>query len=149
MDGRWIVVDPSFRVMPRDASGHLLTKEQLADPDTFRAATAGIPNYDPNYAYTRTEHIHVATIPVVGGALQRILNSWLPDWDESILWTLLVERQSYAVLVIGLLLLMLGLLWRLALESYGRKILGVGRVRLRVQLKQGSLALLGHPLEHL
>jgi hypothetical protein len=149
INGRWVVVDPSFRVVLKDAFGHMLTKEQLAEPDTFRAATGGIANYDPLYAYTRTEHIHLTSIPFAGAALQRILDSWFPHWDESIRWTFLVERQSYAVLVMGLLLLVLILVWRRALDFYGRKILGVGPVQLRVQLKQGSSALLGRPLGHL
>ena len=149
IDGRWVVVDPSFRTILKDASGNLLTKEQLADPNTFLTATRGIAHYDPRYAYTRTEHIHLTSIPVAGIFLQRALDSWLPHWDESIRWTLLVERQSYAVLAIGLLLLMLSLLWRRALDFYGRKVLGVAPVHLRVQLKQGSLALLGRPLGHL
>jgi len=147
--GRWIVADPSFRVMPRDAAGHLLTREQMAEPDTFSVATRDIAHYDPLYAYTRTEHIHLTSIPVVGAALQRVLDAWLPHWDDSIRLTLLVERQSYAVLVIGLLLLTLSLLWRRALDLYGRKILGVSPVYLRIQLKQGGLALLGRPLGHL
>ncbi len=149
INGRWIVADPSFRVLPRDASGHLLTKDQMAEPDTFRAATSSIAHYDPSYAYDRTEHIHLATIPVVGSVLQRVLDSWFPHWDESIRWTLLLERRSYAFLVVGLLLLVLSLLWRRALDLYGRKFLRVGPVHLRVQLRQGTLALLGRPLEHL
>jgi hypothetical protein len=145
IDGRWIVVDPSFRVIPRDALGHSLTKEELAEPNTFGQATRVIARYDPRYAYTRTEHIHLTGIPVFGAALRRALNFLFPDWDESMRWTLLVERRSYAVLVAGLLLLMLSLLWRRALDLYGRKFLGVNPVRLRVQLRRGSLALLGRP----
>lgn len=149
INGRWVVVDPSFRVILKDASGNLLTREQLAEPNSFLAATRGLAHYDPQYAYTRTEHIHLTTLPFAGILLQRVLDSWFPHWDESIRWTLLVERQSYAVLVMGLLLLMLSLLWRRALDFYGRKVLGVDPVHLRVQLKQGSLALLGRPLGHL
>jgi hypothetical protein len=145
IDGRWIVVDPSYRVIPRDVFGRLLTKEQLAEPNTFRLATSAMAHYDPRYAYTHTEHIHLTGVPIVGAALRRVLNSLFPEWDESMRWTLLVERRSYAVLVMGPLLLVLSLLWRHALDVYGRKFLGVSPVRLRVQLKQGSLALLGRP----
>ena len=145
IDGRWIVVDPSFRVIPRDVLGHLLTKEQLAEPNTFRLATHAITHYDPRYAYRRTEHIHLTGIPVFGAVLRRVLNFLFLNWDESMRWTLLVERRSYAVLVMGLLLLMVSLLWRSALDVYGRKFLGVTPVRLRVQLKKGSLAILGRP----
>src|SRR5208337_1370906 len=49
IDGRWIVVDPSFRLMLRGAGGRLLTREELADPAVFSAATQGIPHYSPDY----------------------------------------------------------------------------------------------------
>lgn len=147
--GRWVVIDPSFRTVLKDSSGNLLTKEQLANPETFRLATSVIPHYDPGYNYVHTAHIHLGTVPVVGKHLQRTLDSLLPTWDESMQWTLLAERQSYAVLAVGLFLLLLSLLLRRTLDFYGRKVLGVGPVRLRVQLKQGGMALLGRPLRHL
>src|SRR4029077_15412328 len=79
VNGRWVVVDPSFRVILKDASGNLLTREQLADPTTFLAATRGLAHYDPQYAYTRTEHIHLTTLPIAGVLLQRVLDSWFPQ----------------------------------------------------------------------
>src|ERR1700744_3011789 len=36
VDGRWIVVDPSFRIMMRDRSGKTLTRKQLQNPEIFR-----------------------------------------------------------------------------------------------------------------
>ena len=38
LDGRWVVVDPTFRVVFRGADGQPLTREQLLDPDTFNHA---------------------------------------------------------------------------------------------------------------
>jgi len=149
LDGRWIVVDPSFRTILKDRLGNLLTREQLAQPETFEWATSAIPHYDPRYAYVHTAHIHLARLPLVGKILDRTLDSLFPQWDESMRWTMLVERPSFAVLVTGLFLLMLSLISRRVLDYCGRKYLGVGPVHLRVQLKQGSSALLGHPLRHL
>jgi len=147
--GRWVVVDPSFRTVLRDRLGNLLTREQLAQPETFELATGAIPHYDPQYAYIHTAHVHLAKLPLIGKSLQRTLDSRFPRWDESANWTMLVERPSFAVLAIGLLLLMLSLLLRRWLENYGRKYLGVGRVRLRVQIRRGRSALFGNPLQHL
>lgn len=147
--GRWVVVDPSFRTILRDRQGNLLTREELAEPETLAFATSSIPHYDPQYAYARTTHVHVAKLPVIGKRLQSALDSTFPQWDESADWTMLVERPSFAVLATGLFLLMLTLVFREALDYYGRKYLGVGRVQLRLQLKQGSRALSGYPLRHL
>lgn len=149
IDGRWIVVDPSFRTILKDGLGNLLSREQLAQPETFELATSAIPHYDPRYAYVHTAHIHLVRLPLAGKGLQRALNFLLPQWDESMEWTMLVERPSFAVLCMGVFLLIVSILFRRGLDYYGRKYLGVGRVHLRLQLRQGGLALLGHPLRHL
>jgi hypothetical protein len=149
IDRRWVVVDPSFRTIPKDRLGNWLTREQLAQPETFELATSGIPHYDPRYNYVHTAHIHLARLPLVGLPVERALDSLFPHWDESVRWTMLVERPSFALLVTGLALLLLSLVFRRGLDYYGRKYLGVGRVHLRLQLRQGSLALLGLPLRHL
>src|SRR5579859_5549702 len=44
IDGRWVVVDPSYHVLLRDAAGRLLTRSELRDPAIFAQATGGIPN---------------------------------------------------------------------------------------------------------
>ena len=43
VDGRWIIVDPAYRLVLRDAQGHTLTREDLTDPKTFAEATQNIP----------------------------------------------------------------------------------------------------------
>ena len=60
VDGRWIVVDPTFHTIFRAADGSTLTREQLAVPAVFQAATQGIPGYDPAYAFVNTVHIRTA-----------------------------------------------------------------------------------------
>lgn len=118
MGDGWTIVDPTFHSILRDNQGRLLTRAQLADPDVLRDATRAIPGYDLNYNYERTAHVRLARIPIIGRFIQAVLNSVLPSWEESINWTVLVERQSYAVLVIGVMLLSMGLFSRRAVEWY-------------------------------
>src|SRR5580704_15087022 len=66
VDGRWIVVDPSFRVVMRGADGKTLTREELADPAIFAAATRNISGYEPSYTFDHTVHIRLARIHVFG-----------------------------------------------------------------------------------
>ena len=106
IDGRWIIVDPVFHFVARDLSGHLLTQQDLRDPELLRQATAAIPNYSPLYTYGLTEHIRLARFPLIGGVLQRALSLVVPagglDWD----WTLPLERESFAALFFATLAFM-------------------------------------------
>jgi hypothetical protein len=142
MGGGWFIVDPSFHAILRDNRGRLLTRVQLADPGILREATQYIPDYDPGYNYQRTTHVRLARIPLMGRFLPKILNSVLPDWEESINWTVMVERQSYAVLVTGIALLILGLFLRRAVEWYAETYLPNVPPGPWDQLRLGGLALL-------
>src|SRR5258707_15571770 len=42
IDERWIVVDPTYRVIMQDARGHYLTRSELRDPAVFSEATGAI-----------------------------------------------------------------------------------------------------------
>ncbi len=121
LDGRWVIVDPSFHTMMRDSAGHLLTKEELARPAVFQEATRNIVGYDPSYNYEHTAFLHLARLPLAGRFLQATLNSALPSWQEKINWTLLVERQSNAALLSGIVLLCFGVFLRRMICWYGRK----------------------------
>jgi hypothetical protein len=141
MGGGWFIVDPSFHTILRDTRGRLLTRLQLADPGILREATLYIPGYDPGYNYQRTTHIRLARIPLIGRFLPKILNSVLPHWEESINWTVMVERQSYAVLVTGIALLILGLFLRRVVEWYAETHLPTVPPGPWDQLRRGGLAL--------
>src|SRR5258708_6049830 len=39
VNGRWVVVDPSYRIVMRDRDGHALTRKELQNPTTLREAT--------------------------------------------------------------------------------------------------------------
>src|ERR1700728_3626843 len=142
VDGRWIIVDPSFRVVLRGEDGKTLTRQELADPNIFRAATRNIHGYDPSYTYDRTVHIRLARIHVVGLLLRRMLDRLAPGWEDTPTMTLLVERESFAALVSSLLLVIFLILVRASLRWYGEKRLGMHSVRIREQLRSACHAFL-------
>jgi hypothetical protein len=121
IDGRWVVVDPTFHTILRDSKGNLLTRKELTQPSVLQDATRNLAMYDPAYNYEHTAFIHFARLPLVGPFLQSRLNSVLPSWQERINWTVLVERQSYSTLVIGIALLFLAIFLRRLIFWYGHK----------------------------
>lgn len=142
IDGRWIVVDPAFRMIPRGADGRLLTRKELADPAVFSAATRGVPNYSPEYTYDRTAHIRMARIRYVGLPLHNILGRLLPGWDNSTALSLLLERESLATMILAIVLVSLLALLRAGLRWYGEKRLGLRPMRIREQFRRACYAFL-------
>ncbi|HXZ12674.1 MAG TPA: hypothetical protein VEG64_09800 [Candidatus Sulfotelmatobacter sp.] len=136
VDGRWIVVDPAFRVIFRGPDGTTLTRGQLADPATFAAATRDIPGYDPNYSYESTVHLRLGRLRFIGKPLRWTLDHLAPHWDESSTVSLLVERSSFAAASATLLLVFILFGLRFALRRYGERHLGVHSVRFRRQVRR-------------
>lgn len=145
ISGAWVVVDPSYRVMFRAADGRLLTRKELKVPAIFLQATEAIPNYPQGYTYERTIHIHLRRVPWIGRYIRRTLKFMWPGWEEGINWTVLLERESFALVIVSGLLLCFGLAVRLFLSWYGSRRLGVARVRLRDQLVQAGATLFSYP----
>jgi len=145
VDGRWIIVDPSFRVVFRGVDGKTLTREELADPKIFKAATGNIHGYDSSYTYDHTVHIRLARIHLVGSLLRRILDRLIPGWEDAPTVTLLVERESFAALTSSCLLVIFLILLRASLRWYGEKRLGLPSVRIRQQLRRACHAFLDAP----
>lgn len=141
LDGRWIVVDPSFHAILRDTAGHLLTRQELARPDVFQDATRNFAHYDPAYNYENTAFIHFARLPLVGRFLHARLNSLLPTWQERMNWTVFVERQSYATLLVGLALMCLAEFLQRSLYWYARKF-SISPLNPWELLRRGGIALL-------
>ena len=71
LGGRWVVVDPAFKLAMKDRNGRWLSKENLRDLEMLRQATHHI-TYPPNYTYDRTTYINWRKVPLVG--------QWLGDW---------------------------------------------------------------------
>jgi hypothetical protein len=134
VDRRWIIVDPAFRVILRGADGTLLTREELNDPVTFAAATRDIPHYNPEYTFDRTAHIRMARFPFIGVPLRDALGRILPGWEDSTVMTLILERESFATMIVAICLVLLLMLLRAFTRWFGERRLGIRRPRLRGQL---------------
>ena len=143
VDGRWIVVDPAFRYIPRGPDGRLLTRQELGDPEVLRWATRNVPNYDPAYTYETTAHVRLARIPVIGRSLRSLLNHVFPGWEDSIWWTILLERRSFALLVSSFFLVLFFLIVRFALRRYAESRFGIPRVRVRQRVRDAVRIVLG------
>jgi hypothetical protein len=144
MGGRWVVVDPSYHFIMRLPDGHPATRTELKDPAIFRAATQSIPNYPAAYTYESTSHVRLRRIPWIGRHLRPIFNFIWPPWEEAINWTLLVERESFAMLVASLFLFCFALAARFFLGWFCRSKLGIPRERLRDQILRAGQAMAGN-----
>jgi hypothetical protein len=140
---RWVVVDPSYHFIFRLPDGHFPARAELKDPAIFRAATQSIPNYPAIYTYEKTVHVRLARIPWIGRHLRGIFNFIWPPWEEAINWTLLVERESFAMLVASIFLFCFALAARLLLGWYCWSRLGLPRERLRDQILRVGQNLVG------
>src|SRR5713226_5377876 len=145
VDSRWIVVDPAFRVILRGTDGKPLTREQLKDPAIFAAATGIIAGYDSNYSYGLTAHIRLGRLGIVGRSLRIILDGMLPGWEDSATTSLLAERESFALMLVSLCLVVFLTLLRVSLRWYGEKRLGVRTLRVRELIRRAFDAFVDTP----
>src|SRR6202161_880034 len=142
VDGRWIVVDPSFRIVMRDASGRALTRKDLQDNQKLREATVSALNYPAEYSYDRYAHVRLARLPLDGFHLSKLLDSTLPGWDETLDWSLFLERESYFAFVITTASAFLLLTLRLLLARYADRRVFVSFFRFCPHLLRATSAVL-------
>jgi len=140
INGRWIVVDPAFRVIRRGSDRGLLTREQLTDPATFSSSTHGNRGYSPEYTFDRTVHVRLARLGLIARPLRGALNRFLPGWEDSTALSLLMERESLATMVAAIILVFFLALFRVGLRWYGESHLGVQPIRVRQQIRRAFLA---------
>jgi hypothetical protein len=145
IDGRWVIVDPSYRVMMRGADGQLLTRKDLQNPAIFAQAIKAVPNYPAAYDYSRFAHIRVARFPLDTFHLRGILDRLSPGWDERLDWSLLLERRSFFALVAAAVVTFLLLVLRFLLAWYADYRLGIPRFHLREQFLLAGATLFGTP----
>jgi len=143
LGNRWVVVDPSHHFILRLPDGHFPTRTELKDPAILRAATQSMPTYPVIYTYESAVHVRLARIPWIGRRLRVIFNFIWPSWEEAINWTLLVERESFAMLVASIFLLCFALAARFLLGWYCRSKLGIARERLRDQILRAGHVMAG------
>lgn len=145
LNDRWIIVDPTYRVIMRDAQGRMLTRKDLQNPAIFAEATAKIEGYLPEYNYQIFAHVRVARLPASGFRLRGILDFVYPRWEESADWSLLLERESFFVLCVSLAATAFLFILRFGLGWYAEKRLGIRRIRLREKAWRAGTALFFPP----
>jgi hypothetical protein len=131
LDNRWVIVDPTFRVIMRDQQGQLLTRQDLKKPEVFSQAIGMIPGYPPVYNYSSYAHVRIARLPLQGLGLRRVLEAISPTWDEAFDWSLLLERESFFVLVFSATATLFFLLLRAYLGWYADQRLKIPRFHFR------------------
>jgi hypothetical protein len=145
IDDRWIIVDPAFRVILKDARGHYLTRSELRDPAVFSEAAGAIPNYPREYNYDQFAHVRLARLPLEGLHLRRLLDGVYPGWDEALDWSLLLERESFFYLVLSGVATLCFLLLRVLLAWYADSRLRIPRFRLRTKAIRAGEAFFSAP----
>lgn len=140
MDNRWVVVDPTYRAIFRDSSGQMLTRRQLKNPAVFADAIRGMPGYPSEYNFDRYAHIRLARLPLEGMGLRALLDRTLPGWDEAVDWSLLLERESFLLLVVSVSLTLLFLLIRAVLAWYADSKLRIPRFHFREHVVRAGVA---------
>jgi Transglutaminase-like superfamily len=145
IDGRWVIADPTYRVLLRDAGGNLLTRTELRDPAILARATAGISNYAPAYSYESVAHVRLARLPMEGLGLRKLLDAIAPGWEEAADWSLFLERESYFVFFTSLAFSLLFFFARAFLAWYADHRLKVPRFRLRERVVRVGAAFSSPP----
>jgi hypothetical protein len=145
LNGRWIVVDPTYRIVMRNARGEMLTRKDLQNPQNFAEASARIPDYPAEYNYDRFAHVRIARLPLYGMHLRPVLDRVWPGWDESVDWSLLLERESFFVLTAAVLLSFMLLLLRFFLAWYADRRLKIVRFHLWSHLVRAGTAFFTTP----
>ena len=145
LNGRWAVVDPTYRVILRNAAGEMVTRNDLRDPLVFNEVISKIPGYPAEYNYERFAHVRVARLPLQGMQLRPILDRIAPGWDEKIDWSLLLERESFFVLTISAWVTFFLCILRLLLGWYADRKLKIPRFHLREHLTRAGSAFFTTP----
>ncbi|MBZ5528328.1 MAG: hypothetical protein LAN71_10565 [Acidobacteriia bacterium] len=145
IDGRWVIADPAYHTLFRDASGQLLTRQQMKDPNIWRQATSVVPGYPSEYTYESFAHVRLGRLPLLGQNLRRILDFISPRWDELIDWSLILERESFAMLLLSIFAVVFLLALRILLGWYADCRLHVPRLHLRHLLFLAGHALFSRP----
>lgn len=142
---RWIVVDPSYRVIMKDANGHFLTRKELQDPANFQQAVSAVSGYPPEYDYQSVAHVRLSRLPFNGLHLRKVLDFVYPGWEEAADWSLLLERESFFYLVLAGAASLLFLLLRQLLGWYADSRLRIPRFHFREHMIRAGSAFFSTP----
>jgi hypothetical protein len=145
LEGRWIIVDPTYRVMLQDAQGNFLTRKDLQNPQAFREATGQIPKIVPEYNYDSYAHVRLSAVPLHGFHIRETIDRFFPGWDEYLDWSLLLERQSFLFFFLSVNALLCLLILRVVLGFFADHHFQVNRFRLRNKLSRAIAAFFSAP----
>jgi len=145
INDRWIIVDPTYRVIMKDARGRFLTRKELQDGAVFSEAISAIPDYPREYNYDRFAHVRLARLPLDGLHLRPLLDRVYPGWEEAVDWSLLLERESFFYLVLSAAATLSFLLLRAALAWYADHRLRIPRFHLREHAIRAGAAFFSAP----
>jgi hypothetical protein len=145
LDGRWIIVDATYRVIMKDAKGRLLTRTDLQNPQIFQEATSLIPRYIPEYSYESYAHVRIAALPFHGFHIRELLDRTFPGWDEYFDWSLLLERRSFFDLFLSVNALIFLLFSRIFLAWLADHHLRIPRFHFRENLGRATAAFFTSP----
>jgi hypothetical protein len=142
---RWIIVDPTYRVIMKDTKGHFLTRKDLQDPAIFEQAVSAVPDYPRIYNYDHFGHVRLARLPYVGFGVRKTLDAIAPGWEEALDWSLLLERESFFYLVMSVAAMLAFLLLRAVLAWYADSRLRIPRFHLREHALRAGVAFFSTP----
>ena len=145
LDNKWVIVDPTYRLIMRDKQGHLLTRKDLQNPELFAQATSAVPNYPSVYDYKNFGHVRLAKLPMQGLGLRHALDSVYEGWDEAFDWSLLLERESYFVLCMFIVSSLFLMFTRGMLAWYADRKLNISRFHLRDHFARAGAVFFGAP----
>jgi len=145
LDGRWIIVDPTYRTILKDARGNFLTRKDLQNPEIFREATSQIPGYNPDFSYESFAHVRLSALPLRGFHIRKMFDRVFPSWDDYVDWSLLLERRSFLYLFFSVNSLLFLLCLRLLLAWLADHRLQVPRFHLRANLSRAMSAFFSTP----
>jgi len=146
LEKRWVVVDPTYHVIMKDAQGRLLTRQDLQNPAVFNQAVRAVPNYPLNYNYEHTAHVRLERVPLFAKVhLRRVLDAVYPGWEEAADWSLLLERESFFYVTLASVTVIFLLLVRFLLGWYADSRLRIPRFHLRDRVLRAGAALSSAP----
>jgi hypothetical protein len=145
VDEKWIVVDPAYRLIMRDAQGRFVTRNDLQDPQVFLQATSQVPNYPPAYSYEKIAHVRMARLPLAGYRLRRAFDAIYPGWEESLDWNLLLERKSFFILAASVAGVVCLLILRIILGWYADHRLRIPRFHFFEHARRAGAAFFSTP----
>lgn len=146
MDGRWIVVDPTYHLITKDAQGRPLTRQDLRNPALFQQALGPVADYPQNYNYEHATDVRLERVPLFAAFhLRNVLDTIDPAWDEAADWSLLLEREPFLYFTLALVAVIFLLVVRFLLGGYADSRLRIARFHLRDRVLRASVAFFSPP----